>query len=118
MAEFAFSWERQAMRGEPMPDGLSLVDQMAYTAMRNIYKAYRSKYLSREQAAAEKQKVRLTYVRAVEREKFQNKITEYHVRLIKASEGAKCACRKNPSPENAIWLCDVMDGIKRPVAAE
>ena len=98
-----------------MPDGLSLADQMAYTAMRNIYEAYHSKYLSREQAAAEKQKVRLAYVRMTEREKFQDRLAEYHVRLIKASEGAKGACRKNPSPENAIWLCDVMDGIRRPV---
>lgn len=103
------------MRGESMPDGLSLADQMAYTALRNIYKAYQNKYLSREQAAAEKQQVRLNYARMMEREKFQNELMEYHVRLTKATEGAKCACRKNPSPENAVLLCDVMDGVRRPV---
>ena len=28
---FSFPWEKAAMRGEELPDGLSLPDQMAYT---------------------------------------------------------------------------------------
>lgn len=43
------------MRGEELPDGLSLPDQMAYTALRNTYRAYYDKTISRDAAAAEKQ---------------------------------------------------------------
>ena len=34
---FSFPWEKAAMRGEELPDGLSLPDQMAYTCLRHIY---------------------------------------------------------------------------------
>ena len=51
---FSFPWEKAAMRGEELPDGLSLPDQMAYTALRNTYRAYYDKTISRDAAAAEK----------------------------------------------------------------
>ena len=50
---FSFPWEKAAMRGEELPDGLSLPDQMAYTALRNTYRAYYDKTISRDAAAAE-----------------------------------------------------------------
>ena len=43
---FSFPWEKAAMRGEELPDGLSLPDQMAYTALRNTYRAYYDKTIS------------------------------------------------------------------------
>lgn len=42
------------MRGEELPDGLSLPDQMAYTALRNTYRAYYDKTISRDAAADRK----------------------------------------------------------------
>ena len=44
------------MHGEELPEGLSLPDQMAYTCLRNIYFLYYNKTISRDQAAAEKQR--------------------------------------------------------------
>lgn len=46
-------------------------------------------------------------------EAFDRKVTDYHVRLIRAVELAVCVCRKDPTPENAIRLCDVIDGLER-----
>lgn len=111
---FEFPRERQAMRGDPMPDGLELADQMAYTAMRNIYAAYRDKRLTREQAASEKQKIRREYERMKKAEAFQTKLTKYHVNQIMATSPAMCAVRKNPTPENAIRLCNILDSLERP----
>ena len=54
---FTFPWEKAAMHGEELPEGLSLPDQMAYTCLRNIYFLYYNKTISRDQAAAEKQRV-------------------------------------------------------------
>ena len=45
-----FSWEREAMRGEEIPEGLGLADTAAYTALRDIYERFRGKRMGREQA--------------------------------------------------------------------
>ena len=43
---FTFPWEKAAMHGEELPEGLSLPDQMAYTCLRNIYFLYYNKTIS------------------------------------------------------------------------
>lgn len=111
---FEFPWERQAMRDGEMPDGLELADQMAYTAMRNIYAAYQDKRLTRDQAASDKRKLRGEYDKAKKAAEFGAKLTRYHINQIMATSPAACAVRKDPTPENAIRLCDILDGLKRP----
>lgn len=111
---FEFPWERQAMRGAEMPQGLELADQMAYTTLRNIYTAYREKRLTRDQAASEKRKLRREYDKAKKSEQFAAKLTTYHVNQIMATAPAMCTVRKNPTPENAIRLCNILDGLERP----
>lgn len=97
--ELAFPWEREAMRGEEMPEGLSFPDQMAYTTLRNVYQAYYNKIISRDVAAAEK---------------GSRKLCDHHVRVIKATEVAKSTFRKAPSIEAGLRLCQVLDGIQLP----
>jgi len=109
--QWTFPWEQGAMHGAELPDGLSLPDQMAYTTLRNIYWLHRERRLSREQAAVEKNKLRREWEKAVASEKFDRELTERHVRQIKAQEAAVCVCRKSPTPENALRLCDVVDGL-------
>lgn len=103
--ELAFPWEREAMRGEEMPEGLSFPDQMAYTTLRNVYQAYYSKIISREAAAAEKGRLKYQYERAVRQMNFDRKLCDHHVRVIKATEVAKSAFRKAPSIEAGLRLC-------------
>lgn len=102
------------MRGEELPDGLSLPDQMPYTALRNTYRAYYDKTISRDAAAAEKQRIRLAWERAVSRAAFDQRLTTYHVKVIRETEAAKNAFRKDPTPANALRLCDAMDGLPPP----
>lgn len=113
-----FSWERAALYGHPMPEGLGLEEQMAYTSLRNTVHAFRAGRLSEEQAAHEKRLLVAEYQARAEKREFENQITAYHVRLIRAAEGAKTACMKNPTPENVRRLVRVMDGIERPVQKE
>lgn len=100
------------MYGEEMPDGLGLPDQMAYTSLRQIYYLYRSKVLSREQAAAEKRRLRREWEKAVSLFAAEDKLCRYHSRLLRDTEAAKTACRKYPTPENAMRLCNVLDGLE------
>lgn len=116
--ELAFPWEREAMQGEEMPEGLSLPDQMAYTTLRNVYQSYYSKIISREAAAAEKRQLKYQYDRAVRQMNLDRKLCAYHVRVIKATEGAKSAFRKAPSIEAGLRICQVLDGIQLPPLEE
>lgn len=100
------------MRGDEMPDGISLPDQMAYTALRNIYSAYHSKALSKEVASLEKRRLARQYENFKASWVSWEKLAKHHVRVTKDSEAAKNACRKNPTPENALLLCDVLDGLR------
>lgn len=109
---FEFPWEQEARRGERVPEGLSLADMSAYTALRNIYGAYQGKRLDREQAAYEKDLLRREWCRAKDAESFERRLNGWHVRLRRAIERAACDCRKEPTAENALRLCDVVDGLE------
>lgn len=111
-AAYMFPWERSAMNGEEMPDGLPLSDQMAYTALRNIYRAYHDKAISRDMAAAEKRRLRREYEQAKGSWEFWERLAAYHARVLRDTETAKTACRKDPTAENALWLCSVLDGLE------
>lgn len=109
--QWTFPWEQEARRGADMPEGLPLADMMAYTALRSIYRDFREKRMARDQAAQEKRLLRREWEKAREAESFERKLTAHHVRVIRAVEQAACDCRKEPTPENALRLCDVIDGI-------
>lgn len=111
---FDFPWEREAMRGCEMPEGLSLPDQLAYTALRNVYHAYYNKVITRDAASAEKGRIKYRYDLAVRNMNFEKELCAYHVRVIKDTEAAKSAFRKNPSVQAAMKLCNVMDGLRPP----
>lgn len=113
-AAYMFPWERSAMSGKEMPDGLSLPDQMGYTALWNIYRAYHDKVISRDMAAAEKRRLRREYERARSSWEFWERLAAYHARVLRDTEAAKTACRKDPTAENALRLCSVLDGLEVP----
>lgn len=113
--DYEFPWERSAMRGDEMPDGLDLADQMAYTSLRHIYGLYRQKLLSRDQAAAEKMRLRRQWQQAKDTLGFADRSAQFRARVLKETEAAATACRKNPTPENALRLCDVIAGLHLPV---
>ncbi len=110
---YAFPWEREAMRGEEMPDGLSLYDQMAYLSLRILYRDYHEKRLDRETASTEKHRIFAAWDKAKCTVEFERKLSYFHARLYKDTEMAKTAVRKDPSPENAVRLCNVLDGLER-----
>lgn len=109
-----FPFEQEARRGITPPGGSSLTDLMAYTTLRGIYQQFYDGKISQEQAGAEKQLLWQEWTRARDAEAFDRKLTDYHVRLIRGVERAVCRCRKEPTEENVLYLCDVLDGIERP----
>lgn len=53
--------EKEAMRGNAMPKGLSLYQQQYYMCMRLLYRMYRSKAISRDEAKREKAELITAY---------------------------------------------------------
>lgn len=111
MSDFAFPWEKLAMKNAPVPSGLSLRDIQAYTSLRNIYAAYHDEKIDRETASKEKQEI----VKAYKEHQEKEKLIDYHVELTKMTESVKSELRKNPTIEAAIRFCNIIDGIERPM---
>lgn len=112
--QWDFPFEREAAQNLPPQEGLGLSDRMAYSALRNIYRAFRAGSIDRERAGEEKRRLRRAWEQAKEAEALEKKLLEYHVRLIRGVEQAAARCRKEPTEANALYLCDVLDGFERP----
>lgn len=99
------------MRGEELPEGLRLVDQMAYSTLRQIYWQHKQQIISREQAAREKQKLKREYEIASDTLKSYETMLKVSAKRYKETELLRAACRKEPTPENAIALCNAIVGL-------
>lgn len=52
-----FPFERDAMKGDPLPNKLDIADSCLYVALKNLYAMYRNKLISRKDAAEEKKRL-------------------------------------------------------------
>ena len=85
--------ERMAMRGEPLPDDLSSPDQLLYLSFRSLYREYQHRFISRDQASLEKQKIlaqhelsKFYFDSYVETAKMRNRLSSQLVEL------ERCGC--------------------------
>lgn len=105
-----YPFEKDAEQGNPMPDGLSLPDQLAYQFLVNLYDRLRRGVITRDQAAEEKGK--MTYQHSVS----NNILNSYQIMgrywsgMRKALEAAQSAYLKNRTLENADRLSAALDG--------
>ena len=103
-----FQWEKCAMAGMEMPDGLSYPDQILYLELRMLYHQYRQKIVDRETAVREKQKM----IKQYQDLKFRERMGEHWVDLIRLTERARSEYRNNPCHENAMKLVKTIEGMK------
>ncbi len=104
-----FPYERQAMNGGEMPDGLSYPDQIFYLCLRMLYDQYRKGIVDRDTAVIEKKKLLDQY----RTHKFLEEVQESTVQLWKAIEIAASEYRKAPSIEAADKLLKAIYGVDR-----
>ena len=109
-----FEFERSAMRGDPIPPGLSAADRTAYISLREVYAQYHRKVISREVGAADKRII----VRARDEESrlmaFGDKCRDHAVKLWSAVGGAAAEYRRNRTLENADRLLEAIYGVGIP----
>lgn len=99
-----FPYEKEAMRGEPMPKDLLLADQMAYQALASMHSRFRSGAITREQGADEKKKLSLTYDKAQQQREREIKMAQHYAEQNARIERAANAYAKNRTLENADLL--------------
>lgn len=101
-------WEKDAMAGLEMPDGLSYPDQILYLGLRMLYRQYYKNVIDRGTAIKEKKKLLEEY----RVNKFREDLGSQWVEIIRMTETASSNYRKNPCHENAMKLVEILEGRK------
>ena len=96
-----FSFEREAMQGQPLPKWLDVVDSCLYIALKNLYAMYRNKLISRKDATEEKKLLIYNWTNNKSKIEFLNRDSEtLRDKIGTASENYK----NNPCIETADKL--------------
>ena len=99
MTEFTF--EREAMQGNPLPQGLDIADSCLYVALKNLYAMYQNKLISRKDATEEKRRLVYNWTTDKAKIEFLNRDSEsLKNKIAAASEDYK----NNPCVETADKL--------------
>lgn len=108
-----FTWERAAAMGEPMPTCLPTAEQKAFQAIAYLYARFNIKSISRDQASEEKAHIKASLKDEIATENFKDNLAYQREMILRQSEMAKIAARKNPCAETCIALCDSIDAIQK-----
>ena len=101
-------YEKIAMAGGEMPEGLEYPDQILFLGLRLLYDSYRRKMIDRDKATQEKVELLRTY----EAYKIVEKLGKELVDQIKRTELARAEYRKSKTIENADKLLACVEGGK------
>ena len=103
-----FEYERQAMAGDEIPDGLRFSGQHYYLGLRMLYNQYKHGVIDRETASREKRKLLKTY----EYDLMWEEIADGFIQQRKNSENSRANYRKKPCHENAVKIIESIEGVK------
>lgn len=101
-------YEKQAMNGDDMPEGLEYPDQIMFLQLRMLYDQFKKKIIDKETARKEK-KLLLDEYRIY---KFREEMGNEWVEIIKLTELVRAEFRKNPTIETASRLVAIIEGRK------
>lgn len=112
MADYTYSYERAAMRGDEMPDGLDIVDQINFLCLRSLYAQKRAGIIDRAVGSAEKAKLRRQRDLWEQRLFFREKLAKRCVEMFQTVEAAANAYAKDRTLENADKLYQAIYGME------
>lgn len=101
-------YERIAMAGGEMPQGLQYHDQITFQALRNLYREYKKQTINREIATREKAEI----LQQRDNLKFMCDLFRENVEMTKRTETTIAEFRKTQNLEVANRLCDILEGRK------
>ena len=96
-----FEFERKAMKGDPCPKDLDIVDTAVYMALKYLYAMYKKGLISREKATEEKRTILFNQANDKSKLEFLNRENK----ALKEKIGlASAEYAKSPTIENAERL--------------
>lgn len=104
-------YEKIAMAGGEMPNGLAYPDQILFLELRLLYNSYKRNLISRDAATTEKIELLRTY----EAHKIVEGLGKQWVDQIKRTELARAEYRKNKTIENADKIVAAIEGLGKEV---
>lgn len=99
--------EKSAAHLDEPPKNLSAIDELVFFSLRGLYAQYRAGLITRENAKVVKRRIYLCKKALLD----QQKVIFDCANTVKKTEIARVECRKNPTAENALRLCGVIDGV-------
>jgi len=108
---YSYPYERAAMLGEEMPEGLNLPDQLTFLALRDLYAQNRSGLIDRETGAREKAKLGYRREQVCRKLKVREGLVERSARFYRDVEHAADAYAKQRTLENADELYRAVYGM-------
>lgn len=106
--------ECAAMNNEPMPDGLSLPDQMYFQGLAWLYARYHAKQISRERGQQEKQKLIISRDRLARESESIIRFSKYYADAYTALAQASSAYAKERTLEHADAMYEALYRISPP----
>lgn len=97
-------YEKQAMNGEEMPDGLAWPDQVLYLQLRMLYDQFRKGIIDKKTARSEK----MQFLDSYRVHTFLTEVQEDTNMMWARIDLAVVEYRKNPSIEHADAIIDAM----------
>ena len=95
-----FPWEKKALKGEPLPEGLNAAEARYYLSLRSLYQWYKDGQISKEGAKGEKD----ILLRAYERDIADMRGCHIAADIIVRAESPAQDYAKDPTRENAERL--------------
>lgn len=110
-----FPFEREAAKNLPMPDSLTLTDQLAFQALSFLYARYNLKKIDRETAMREKRAIKWDWEKRKSLDAFDSKLMNLNAsRILKIESSArdfrKAKCVAD-ALEAARYIIEVMDNV-------
>ena len=99
-----------AYHGEPMPDLLTGAETLCYMALAAMYADFRRGELDKAAATRLKHQIMCAYELA----KFNMRLNQHHIDIIKATSYLACDVRKNPDAmaiQSVAKLIIALDGV-------
>lgn len=101
-------YEKIAMAGGEMPQGLQYHDQITFRSLRDLYRDYKKQTIDRETATMEKAEI----IRERDNLKFMCDLFRENVEMTKRTEIVRSEYRNTRSLDAADRLCDILEGRK------
>lgn len=107
-----YDWERAAARGDPPPFGIPPEEQLAFLAMRSLYRLFAAGKITKDEATAEKNEAIRICRRVADQREAWRKAADERSAMWRALEAPASDFFKTKDPEKAEEALKIVYGLR------